>query len=178
MKGYKIGIAADAILYDEQPTTFRQSWRQRLRWSKGYLQILRQYGIKLFGGIFKGSFSCYDMSMNILPAFVFSILGTASNLALFVLQLANDAGGFAALLSILQMLGSMYLTLFAIGAITTATQWKQIHTTARKKILYTFTFPVFMFTYIPISLTALFTKVEWKPIHHSVTARQVNFIQK
>ena len=118
------------------------------------------------------------MSMNILPAFVFSILGTASNLALFVLQLANDAGGFAALLSILQMLGSMYLTLFAIGAITTATQWKQIHTTARKKILYTFTFPVFMFTYIPISLTALFTKVEWKPIHHSVTARQVNFIQK
>ena len=178
LKGYKIGIAADAILYDEQPTTFRQSWRQRLRWSKGYLQILRQYGTKLLGGIFKGSFSCYDMSMNILPAFVFSILGTASNLALFVLQLANDAGGFAALLSILQMLGSMYLTLFAIGAITTATQWKQIHTTARKKILYTFTFPVFMFTYIPISLTALFTKVEWKPIHHSVTARQVNFIQK
>ena len=178
LKGYKIGIAADAILYDEQPTTFRQSWRQRLRWSKGYLQILRQYGTKLLGGIFKGSFSCYDMSMNILPAFVFSILGTASNLALFALQLANDAGGFAALLSILQMLGSMYLTLFAIGAITTATQWKQIHTTARKKILYTFTFPVFMFTYIPISLTALFTKVEWKPIHHSVTARQVNFIQK
>ena len=82
------------------------------------------------------------------------------------------------LLSILQMLGSMYLTLFAIGAITTATQWKQIHTTERKKILYTITFPVFMFTYIPISLTALFTKVEWKPIHHSVTARQVNFIKK
>ena len=26
----------------------------------------------------------------------------------------------------------------------------------------------FMLTYLPISLAALFMKVEWKPIHHSV----------
>ena len=116
------------------------------------------------------------MSMNILPAFVLSVLSTVSNLSLLTLQIANGAGTAEATLAILQMLGSMYLTLFVIGAITT-TQWKKLHTTAWKKVLYAFTFPVFMFTYLPISIAALFAKVEWKPITHSVTAKQVNLIQ-
>ena len=177
LDGYKIALCPEAELFDEQPVTFRQSWRQRMRWSKGYLQVLRQYGGKLLAGIFKGSFSCYDMSMNILPALVLSVLSTVSNLSLLTLQIANGAGTAEATLAILQMLGSMYLTLFVIGAITTATQWKKLHTTAWKKVLYTFTFPVFMFTYLPISIAALFAKVEWKPITHSVTAKQVNLIQ-
>lgn len=177
LDGYKIALCPEAELFDEQPVTFRQSWRQRMRWSKGYLQVLRQYGGKLLAGIFKGSFSCYDMSMNILPAFVLSVLSTVSNLSLLTLQIANGAGAVEATLAILQMLGSMYLTLFVIGAITTATQWKKLHTAAWKKVLYAFTFPVFMFTYIPISIAALFAKVEWKPITHSVTAKQVNLIQ-
>lgn len=46
-RGRKIAFCPDAVLYDEQPTTFRQSWNQRLRWSKGYLQVFRGYGAKL-----------------------------------------------------------------------------------------------------------------------------------
>ena len=52
--------------------------------------------------------------------------------------------------------------------ITVATEWKRIHAPAWKKIAYTLTFPLFMLTYLPISMAALFMKVEWKPIHHSV----------
>ena len=53
------------------------------------------------------------------------------------------------------------------GLFTTITEWKNIHTTPAKKVLYTFTFPIFMLTYIPISLVALFSrKVQWKPIEH------------
>ena len=37
-RGWKIGYCEKAVLYDEQPTKFRQSWHQRLRWSRGYLQ--------------------------------------------------------------------------------------------------------------------------------------------
>ena len=55
-------------------------------------------------------------------------------------------------------------------AITTVTEWKRIHTKAVKKALYAFTFPLFMFTYIPISFAALFSKGEWKPIEHRVSA--------
>ena len=47
LQGRKVAFAPDAVLYDEQPTTFRQSWRQRMRWSQGYLQVFRDYGARL-----------------------------------------------------------------------------------------------------------------------------------
>ena len=36
-----------------------------------------------------------------------------------------------------------------------------------EKVLYAFTFPLFMLTYVPICIASLFTKVEWKPICHT-----------
>lgn len=39
IQGKKIGYCDKAVVYDEQPTTFRQSWDQRLRWSKGFYQV-------------------------------------------------------------------------------------------------------------------------------------------
>ncbi len=33
LKGRRIGYCDKAVIYDEQPTVFRQSWDQRLRWS-------------------------------------------------------------------------------------------------------------------------------------------------
>ena len=47
LHGDRIGYCGTAILYDEQPVTFSQSWRQRLRWSKGFLQVFRYYGSAL-----------------------------------------------------------------------------------------------------------------------------------
>lgn len=49
------------------------------------------------------------------------------------------------------------------------TEWDKIYTTKAKKIKSFFTFPLFMATYFPISVTALFKKVEWKQIKHSVS---------
>ena len=62
---------------------------------------------------------------------------------------------------------NLYLTMFFIGTITTITEWKNICCSNVKKILYTFIFPIFMITYIPISVIAPFTKSEWKPINHN-----------
>ncbi len=62
----------------------------------------------------------------------------------------------------------MVYILFGLGVLTTISEWTQINAPAKKKILYTFTFPIFIFTYIPISIVALFKKIEWKPITHSV----------
>ena len=60
------------------------------------------------------------------------------------------------------------LLMFVVGFITTVSEWKKIHTAAYKKMLYTFTFPIFMLTYLPIAMVAIFSKnVEWKPIDHS-----------
>ena len=128
LQGRKIAFCPDAVLYDEQPTTFRQSWRQRLRWSKGYLQVFQRYGTRLLGGVLRGNFSCFDMSMAIMPAFVLSTVSIASNLALAVWGVWTGGSILIALQSLGQMLLSMYLTLFVIGAITTVTERRHIHT--------------------------------------------------
>ena len=166
--GKKIGFCADAVLYDEQPVTFHQSWRQRLRWARGYLQVFGKYGTQLLRGILHGSFGCFDMTMNIMPAAVLSVAGIAVNGAALVLSLSQGAAMATVLRSAAELLLGTYLTLFAIGAITTVTEWQRIYTAGWKKVLYAFTFPLFMLTYIPISLTALFTKdLTWKPIEHN-----------
>ena len=68
--GEIIAICEDAVLYDEQPTGLRQSCRQRLRWAKGYIQVFWYYGGRLLKGAARGSWSCFDMAMAIMPAFV------------------------------------------------------------------------------------------------------------
>ena len=167
LKGEKIGYCGDAVLFDEQPTGLAQSCRQRMRWVRGnMLVLLRQGGRLLRGAGGKNGLSCLDLLLSMAPAIVLAVFGTAAGVAATVLELLN--GGH-----MLPMLGAAamsflvpYLLLFVAGAITTATQWRRIHTSAWKKILYTLTFPLFMATYVPITVFALFGKVEWKPIKH------------
>ena len=70
--------------------------------------------------------------------------------------------------AIIGNLSGIYLSLFFFGFVTTITEWNQIHCSREKKILYLFTFPVFIFTYIPIAVVAIFKKVTWVPIRHTV----------
>lgn len=168
INNYKIGYAKNAVLYDEQPKDFKQSVRQRMRWAKGYYQVLCNYGSKLIKGIFKDkSFSCYDMSMSIMPAMVLTIFSAVINITAILVGLMADISVAPVLESIMGGFVSMYVTMYTIGAITTISERKKIYTSTWKKILYTFTFPIFMMTYIPITFVALFKKVEWKPIVHS-----------
>ena len=179
VKGRKIGYAKDAELYDEQPVTFAQSWTQRLRWAKGYIQVWGKYGSALVRNMFSEKFtSCYDMTMTIMPALIISIL-TLLNCALGVvlgLALGWDLSRIGA--SLFGTFSGIYLTLWFIGALTTATEWNKIHCSAFKKIFYLFTFPIFMLTYLPIAITALFKKVEWKPIAHTQAKTLSDIVKK
>lgn len=173
----KIGFA-DAVLYDEQPVTFSQSWHQRMRWACGFLQVFKKYGKKLLCGMARGSFSCYDMCMNIMPALVLTMLSIILNTVLVFMGLASGDAAYAAMTVIKTFLG-LYTTVFIVGLITVVTEWKRIYVSAPKKILYTFTFPLFMMTYIPISVVALFKKqTYWKPILHHKKASSVPTRQK
>ena len=51
--GEIIGYCPRAVFFDEQPTSFAQSWRQRMRWSRGYLQVLWYYGKRMIRGLFR-----------------------------------------------------------------------------------------------------------------------------
>lgn len=61
LRGEKVAWVPDAIIYDEQPLTFNQSWKQRKRWSTGVLQGLGRYGRQLVQTAYKTkNFSCVD----------------------------------------------------------------------------------------------------------------------
>ena len=167
VSGEKVGYCPRAVLYDEQPTKFSQSWKQRMRWARGYIQILRKYGGDLLHGIFaKRSFSCFDMTMNIAPAVILSFLGIIINVGAAVYSVLNGGGTDVLLQSFGQLILNTCLMMFIIGAITTISEWKNIYCSAPKKILYAFTFPLFMLTYLPICIVALFRPVKWEPIVH------------
>lgn len=173
IQGEIIGYCGEAVLYDEQPYIFEQSWNQRLRWAKGFYQVFANYGKELIKGIFKNkSFYCYDMLMTIMPALFLSLFSVAVNIILLIVGLISinispliitETAG-----AILMSAINTYLVFFIVGLITTITEWEQINTTPANKIKYIFTFPIFIFTYIPIAIVALFKKIEWKPITHSI----------
>lgn len=168
VNGEKVGYCPKAVLYDEQPTTFAQSWRQRMRWARGYVQILQRYGGRLVKGIFKKrSFSCYDMTMNIAPAVVLSLFGLLINIGAGIYSVYTGGGTDILLQSFGQLVLNTYLMMFVIGAITTVTEWRNIYCPAPKKVLYAFTFPLFMLTYLPICIAAMFRPVKWEPIVHN-----------
>ena len=65
--------------------------------------------------------------------------------------------------------------LSAFGAVTLIAEQKRIYCSRAKQILYLFTFPVFIFTYIPMAVVALRKNVTWKQIPHTIlcTADQI-----
>ena len=169
IQGERIGYCGEAEIFDEQPTRFSQSWRQRMRWSKGYLQVLLKDGGRLFAGLLgRNSLSCFDMIMSILPAMALTLISVFVSALVTVLQLIAGQDVLPLITTSLVSFIPAYFLLLLVGTITTVTQWRHIHTSAAKKVLYTFTFPLFMLTYIPICVAAVFSKVEWKPIEHKV----------
>ena len=47
-KGYRIGYAEDAIVFTDAPTSFRQFYHQRKRWSRGLIEALQRHKGLLF----------------------------------------------------------------------------------------------------------------------------------
>lgn len=167
INGERIAFCKSAILYDEQPTDFGQAWRQRLRWAKGFLQVFKKYGGGLVKGIIKKrSFACYDMMMTIMPAIFLTLFGMTCNIGAIAAGIVLHIDISTLIKSLASTFLNAYMLLLVIAVITVLTEWKQIHCRPVYKIAYLFTFPIFIFTYVPIALVALLKKVEWKPIYH------------
>ncbi|MBQ9658551.1 MAG: glycosyltransferase, partial [Clostridia bacterium] len=97
--GKKLGWATDAIVYDEQPTGFKQSWSQRSRWTVGHMQCMSIYTKELakavkehktlmnFDGLLYivGSIPMFIISIGILIANFIMYLGSGiTNYELFM----------------------------------------------------------------------------------------------
>ena len=168
INGVKVGYCDTAKFFDDQPARLSQSCNQRLRWCKGYLQILGGYFGKLVRGIFSKRFvSCFDMTMCMAPAYVISIVAVLMNVIGAVISLIAGESVLSVSASLGLGVGVAYFGLYLFGIILTISEWRHLKTSGAKKVLYTFTFPLYMFTFIPICFVALLKRnVKWVPIIH------------
>ncbi len=177
--GKRIGYCEGAVIYDEQPTSFRQSWDQRLRWSKGFYQVDREYGPALLKGIFRGGrrgLGCYDILLTVTPGVLLTVLGGLFQVvaALACLAAPEQVGKQVLILTgnfLMGGLRSFYVGFFLYGLLTVLSEWGKIRAPGWRKLAFLPLFPLFMLTYIPITVAALFQKVEWKPIAHKSLAQ-------
>jgi cellulose synthase/poly-beta-1,6-N-acetylglucosamine synthase-like glycosyltransferase len=166
---------APAEFFDEQPVTLKASWIQRMRWTKGFYQVFFSYGRDLVKGVGKGRFASYDMLMTIAPGMILTLLSFFVNAT--YLGVGSLSHGFIAtqgelamcLGSLVMTFASMYVVFFVLAVITTVSERKHIHAQKHWRIVTNlFTFPLFMMTYVPITVVALFKKVEWVPTKHDI----------
>ena len=167
LHGDRVGYCGSAILYDEQPITFAQSWRQRLRWSKGFLQVFRYYGPQLIRRAIKErDFSAVDFTLLLCPftmlgviRAVLGVIFAACGFVTWQSQLGAVTGWSSGI--VLAVLGMM-----ALAGLTIIAERGQIGATNKELFAYVLSFPIYMLSYVPISFQAIFSKVQWKPIEH------------
>lgn len=182
VQGVQIGYAP-AEFYDEQPLTLSASVKQRMRWTKGFYQVFFTYGRHLLKAMTRfRRFAAYDLLMTIAPGMLLTLISVLANGTFLVVGslshgfLATDRELEMCIGSLIFTLGYMYITFFLMGLTTTISEFKHIHCPQKWRIVTNlFTFPLFMFTYIPLAVAALFLKVDWVPTPHdvSVTLDQV-----
>ena len=166
-RGIRIGYCHDVMLFDEQPENFRQSWRQRTRWTQGGLQVSVKYAGDLLRGILKGGHTTYaSFETATLSLWGYGMGALSFGLTLLVTFLTERWLGLGQ--ALLLALAGTYASLFVMGVLTLLTEHRRIRATRRQKIASAFCFPLFMITFIPIAATAVFRKFQWQPITHTV----------
>ncbi len=174
IRGVKTGYCETARFFDWQSAGMKQSWRQKLRWTKGGFQVMSKYRRELLGGIFSPKFlSCFDMTVCIFGAFFASMLAILINAIGYTAMLCVGGDILDILLQLALLVPGAYGALLLFSLAITISEWSRLQASAFKKILYAFTFPIYIFTFIPVAFAALFTKkVEWKPIRHDDAAER------
>ena len=162
-EGRKLGWAVDAIVYDEQPVTFKASWSQRSRWTVGHLQCMKEYTKKLIDGVrthktlmnFDGALYLFGIPLMILT---FALLGV--NTLLYVgaeMTLSELVGHFA------RYLIATFILPVLTGVAIMALEKKPIKPMLTGILMY----PVFMGSWILINIKCLIKpNTKWEKIEH------------
>lgn len=180
IKNVRVAYCDDAIFYDEQPTTLKQTYKQRLRWQKGSYIVLSMFIGKLFLKLFTTlKFTFLDFIIYLSPIPLCSLSWSFINglwvLVEFVVNLITGKSLLLAIgllsLSLLKFFFFLYLAFFVYGSLAVIKDWKRINVSSKSKIIAILTYPFFMMLLMPIPLITLFKKVEWAPIKHQSTKK-------
>lgn len=164
VEGIKTTWAHDAIVYDEKPLTFKQSWNQRKRWAQGQFDVAHRFIPKMLkAGIQQRDIRILDGCLHLLQPH-FLILSTffvvISYLQLLFPPFYTNIYNFmpSELLTII-MLGQYILPIIILLKIRVKP----------KAWFYLLLYPVFIYSWIPIVFLGFIhrNEHEWSHTKHT-----------
>ncbi len=162
--GVQIKWVPEAISYDEEPVSFRQSMTQRKRWCSGVLEVGRKMIPKLwYNALSFGNFRAADFALFLTMPYTQVLMLLPGAWGIWN-TLQTQGWFFALTLSFIGFYAGLVLTAFAlalIGRRPLKTLWKSI-------LLY----PVFTASWLPLHVLGVFHKTTvWRPIVHNKTRK-------
>ena len=162
--GKKLGWATDAIVYDEQPVDFKQSWSQRTRWTVGHIQCLKEYTKALAIAVKeKKTLMNFDGLLYMLgsiPMFVLTIILVLMN---FIMYLANAMTTYDLIINCLRFLIPTFLLPIFIAIVIMKLDGKPIKPMIKGLLCY----PLFLGSWLLINFKCLFKReTKWEKIDH------------
>lgn len=159
--GVRIHYVPDALTYDEQPTGFAASMRQRRRWSAGVQQSANLHVPRLLAG--KPAWLRLDMAATLVMIYVqlLALIPTAWSLR------TMDLPGIAGTLAL--SLAGFWLGSAALALVLAISGRRDLRRMLKSILLY----PVFLASWYPLHILSLFAKPRtWKPIAHKGVTMQ------
>ncbi len=154
-----------ATFYDEQPIKYRQTVDQRVRWIKGYFSARAKY-IPLMRKRKAASNqgSLIKESIGVRPV-IWALIGVVCLLFNNVVEIFITQNVKLMLALVLMVLVVVYLVLMIITIMMIRKEKMHFKTSIKwRAILFN---PIYLVTYVPCAVRALFTKnVTWKRIEH------------
>ena len=175
IKGKKLGWATDAIVYDEQPVGFKQSWSQRSRWTVGHMQCIKEYTKSLAKAIKdKKTMMNVDGFLYIvgsIPMFVLTIILLLTNFLMYAGSAITQAD---LMINILRYLVPTFLFPIVTSMFAMWLDKRPIKPMIKGLLCY----PLFMGSWLLINFKCLFKRnTKWEKINH-VRNIKINEITK
>ena len=164
IKGKRLGWATDAIVFDEQPVDFKQSWSQRSRWTVGHIQCIKEYTKPLILAIKENktmmNFDGFLYIIGSIPMFIITLLLLATNFLMYAGQGMTETELF---INILRYLLPTFLLPVLTAVIAMFLDRRPIRPMLKGLMCY----PLFMGSWLLINFKCLFRReTSWEKIDH------------
>ena len=161
--------AHDAIIYDEKPLTFMASWNQRMRWAEGHFDVANRYMLPMFKkAIRERDLKVLDCTVNLIQPY-FLMISTFFVICSWIYEYIPFYTNI-----IYTILPMEIWTVIGIGQyiFPVACLWKI--RASFKSWVYLLFYPIFVYTWIPITAIGWFHRheTEW---NHTVHTRNIKF---
>ena len=186
--GSKIYYCDEATFFDEQPTSIKIMWRQRVRWARGHLLVCVTRLGKLLKSLFfpkskggsKHKMSTYDILINVIPSNLLSTIISAVQVVLFALTPLFEEKNFSQvaidwLMAFVSGLLSAYISSFLLAIALYIIENKRVGKVSfGTRVLSILFYPLFGMINSIIVIVALFSKnLQWKTIPHNDKTKAV-----